>query len=146
MALVILAIGGLLVAGLVGWALTRTVDRPLDTTSTAATAAPMPASDTQSGFPSATSSSEPFPTATGANATTSQPPPAQGEDKAAVRRISAEDLREKMKSGTVAVVDVRDANSYANAHIAGAIHMPLSSVQANLDLLPKGKEIVSYCT
>jgi hydroxyacylglutathione hydrolase len=44
------------------------------------------------------------------------------------------------------VIDVRDATSWASGHIAGAIHMPFATVDAQLDTLPKGKAIVTYCT
>jgi len=78
-------------------------------------------------------------------ATSALPVDVEGE-KAAIARISAEDLKEKMNAGAVTVVDVRDAASFASGHIAGALHIPLASIEANLDLLPKGKDIVTYCT
>ena len=78
-------------------------------------------------------------------ATASQAPVIQG-DKKEVPRISAEDLHEKVRTGSVTVVDVRDNASYEAGHIPGSLHIPLASVEANLDLLPKGKSIVTYCT
>ncbi len=72
--------------------------------------------------------------------------PVSAEEKADVPRISAEDTREKMKAGTVTVIDVRDAMQYDGSHIPGSLSVPLSSIESNLDLLPKGKEIIAYCT
>lgn len=143
--LAMLTIGALLVAGLVVWALTRTVEpsvaAPLSTAET--TTVPI-AIET-----AATSATAP-PTAIDPNASSgfNSPltPPAQSPDKAEVGRISAEDLQQKWKAGNVTVVDVRDALSFEAGHIPGALNMPLASVEANLDLLPKGKPIVTYCT
>ncbi len=144
--LAMLTIGALLVAGLVVWALTRTVEpsvaAPL---STAETTAPI-AIET-----AATSTSTPAPppaTNTGAPSGFNSPltPPTQSPDKAEVGRISAEDLQVKWKAGNVTVVDVRDALSFEAGHIPGALNIPLASVEANIDLLPKGKSIVTYCT
>jgi Rhodanese-like domain len=152
--LIALAIGGLLVAALVVWALTRTVENP------ATASIDAPSNQTQT-FPTASTETTTLPpTGTGgfASPTTSSPmattsspivppaPAAQTADKAAVKRISAEDLKQKVDSGQAIVIDVRDANSYAAAHIKGALHIPMASVQANLDRLPKEKDVVAYCT
>jgi hypothetical protein len=148
-----MALGALLVAGLIVWALTRTVETPATPTvsstitpSTDTTASVIPPIDTTVSVvpPIDTVVSTP-PTTTAAITTSSQAPVPQG-DKAEVPRISAEDLREKVKAGTVTVIDVRDAAAYAAAHVPGAIHVPMASVEANLDRIPKGKEIVTYCT
>jgi hypothetical protein len=149
--LVILTIGGLLVAGLLVWALTRTVDTtqtPVPSVAETAT----PALDTAS---NATASNATVSTGSGAFspsasstaglATSSQAPVISGEKKD-IPRISAEDLREKVNAGSVTVVDVRDNLSYQAGHIPGALSIPLASVEANLDLLPKGKQVITYCT
>lgn len=156
--LVVMVVGALLVAGLVGWALTRTVEAPASVmsneqfpTSTVATtpaagpAVTDPNAATTTGLPPIASSTSPV-TFT---SDTAPPPPSehsQSPEKAAIARVSAEDLREQMNSGNVVVIDVRDATSWASGHIAGAIHMPFATVDAQLDTLPKGKAIVTYCT
>lgn len=156
-ALIAMAIGALLVAGLVVWALTRTVEAPSSSVaapavateefSTTASPTPTPVTSTTAGL--TPPSQSPIASTTGSIVTTSQaplaPPHVEG-DKTAVHRIAAEDLREKFNANAVTIVDVRDQASYERGHIAGAIHIQLSSVEANLDLLPKGKEIVTYCT
>lgn len=134
--LIALAIGAILVAGLVVWALTRTVDAPATTSSEPGLATMPPVTGTST--PIAPTTTAPI------TATSTQPVAANAPDN--VARISAEDLREKMSGGNVTIVDVRDAASYQASHIAGSINIPLSSIQANLDLIPKGKDVVAYCT
>ena len=142
--LVFMTIGALLVAGLVVWALTRTVEPSATPIPNAVETATLPpASDTFSTCGQA--SVPPIPTATAGLTTSSQAPVISGS-KADVPRISAEDLREKIKAGSVTVVDVRDALSYQAGHIPGSLSIPLASVEANLDLLPKGKQVITYCT
>lgn len=152
--LIFLAIGALLVAGLVGWALTRTVESPAPvasttyptTTPTTTEATSTTASTTEAPFtmtPPVTAT--PFPSTTAGITTSSQAPVIQG-DKSEVARISAEDLREKVNAHAVTVIDVRDASAFAAAHIPGSLHIPMASIEANLDRLPKGKPIVTYCT
>lgn len=149
--LIVLTIGALLVAGLVVWALTRTVEPT--SVMTSATDAPAPAAmpvtetSTVAGTPPLTTSVPPIASATAPiTATSTMPPPAPQGDRTAVQRISAEDLRDKFNAGTVTIIDVRDATSYAAGHIPGALHIPMSSIQSNLDLIPKGKDVVAYCT
>jgi hypothetical protein len=161
--LVVMAIGALLVAGLVGWALTRTVEAPAAVTATEQ----FPTSTVATGTTTSPAMTDPTASSTATPATTSglspvasstspvtftsdiAPPPSehsQSPEKAAIPRIAAEDLRERMNKGQVVVIDVRDNNSWAAGHIAGAMHMPFATVEAQLDTLPKGKPIVTYCT
>jgi hypothetical protein len=136
----VLAIGALLVLGLIVWALTRTVEPSVtgsiasDTTGTSV----LP-------IDTATAPATPIASSTATIATSSHAPVIAGSKKD-VPRISAEDLKEKYNTGNVLIVDVRDQASYDANHIKGALHIPLASIEANLDLLPKEKEIVTYCT
>lgn len=138
--MVLLAIGAVLVLGLIVWALTRTVEPSTsgyvagDTTGTSA----LP-------IDTATAPATPIASSTAGIATSSHAPVIDGNKKE-VTRISAEDLKEKYNAGGVVIVDVRDQASYEANHIKGALHIPLASIEANLDLLPKEKEIVTYCT
>lgn len=149
-----LVIGSLLVAGLVAWALTRTVDVPSPVASTYTAATDSSANTTYDTAASSTQATQtqaatetpaPIASATAPIVTSSHAPTIEG-NKAEVKRISAEDLREKVKANAVTVIDVRDSSAYAAAHIPGSLHIPLASVEANLDRLPKGKPIVAYCT
>jgi hypothetical protein len=141
--MLVLVAGGVLVAALVVWALTRTVEPAPTTAGSIDTVAPTPASTTQPfNTPPLTASS------TTASATTSAatPPPQPHGDRSSVKRIAAEDLRAKMNRNEVTVIDVRDAASYSASHIAGAINIPFASVESMLDLIPKDKPVVTYCT
>lgn len=151
--LILLAVGCLLVGGLVVWALTRTVEpTPIDSTATAVqqTAQPSPLGTTTS--PLAT---PPLQTTMPPTTTAPSFPPADTDsiDGAAVQasadavpRMSAEDLREKLNRNEVTVIDVRDQAAYMQGHIPGALHMPFATVQMQMQTLPKNKPIVTYCT
>jgi hypothetical protein len=155
--LIVMAVGGLLVAALVGWAITRSVEPATPSTSTAAgysettanatmpPADPLSATNTAANPSSSTSTMPPLselPPITATNGIPSHEDP----ERASVVRIAAEDLRSKYNRGDVTVIDVRDAGSYAAGHIAGAIHIPLARIEGEIPYLPKGKAIVTYCT
>jgi hypothetical protein len=132
-AMIVLVIGGLLVAALVVWALTRTVEP--STTATLDTP-PLEAP------PVTTQTSTFTPTAAGTQA----PPPQIEGERSEVPRISVEDLRAKLNRNDVTVIDVRDNQAYQRGHIPGALNIPFASTESMLDLIPKGKPIVTYCT
>jgi hypothetical protein len=145
----VLIVGGLLVAALVVWALTRTVEP--DTTATAtfapvattadATMPPPPGTFAMSDTSSITMPTT-LPTATAAPA----PVPHPEGDKGEVKRIAAEDLRAQVSRNAVTVIDVRQPTDYQRGHIAGAINIPFASVETQFDTIPKDKPIVTYCT
>ena len=135
--MIIMAVCALAVVALVVWALTRTVD---PTTAESPQAAAFPTAEPPAAIPTT-------PTAT--TAQTSADPTATSADihpETGVPRISDEDFRPKYDAGSVVVIDVRDANSYAVGHIPGAMNIPMASIQSFTDMIPKGKEIVTYCT
>ena len=136
--LIIMAVGAILVAALVVWALTRTVEQP------AATAGLETFPTTE--MPPASTAPAATDTATATTATSSAAPTVVPGERTSVKRIAAEDLREKLKTGAVTVIDTRTASAFATGHIPGALNIPMSSVEANLDRIPKGREIVTYCT
>lgn len=150
-AMALMGIGGLAVGALVVWALTRTVEvTPTTSTSTATTVSspaastPVPAAGTTTdGRVPAPSQVPPGAIAT---STAAPHPPEVHGDRSSVQRIAVEDLRAKMNRNEVTVIDVRDANSYAAKHIAGAINVPFASIESMLADIPKGKPIVTYCT
>lgn len=147
-----MAIGALLVTGLIVWALTRTVETASPVPSVSSTITPS-TDTTASIVPPIDSTSSVIPavdtvaTSTPLTMTTPPAPPAAAQgDKSEVTRIAAEDLRVKTRDNAVVVIDVRDAASYASGHIPGALNIPMASVEANLDRIPKDREIVTYCT
>lgn len=129
----VLVFGAILVAGLVVWALTRTVE-PAAPAAPAAEA-PYQALDTASTAALATSTS-----------TATEPAATPSGDPASVPRIALEDLRAQMGRNEVTIIDVREPSAFAAAHIPGAINMPMATIEAQVDTLPKDKPIVTYCT
>jgi predicted sulfurtransferase len=61
-------------------------------------------------------------------------------------RIVAEDLKRLVGKGEAVIVDVRGQSAWDYSHIDGAVHIPLSDLQARLKELPKDKLIACYCT
>jgi 3-mercaptopyruvate sulfurtransferase SseA len=75
------------------------------------------------------------------------PPPVNTEPELhAAPPIALAEARQRIESGAVVVIDVRDANSYIAGHIPGAIHIPLARIEGEIDYLPRGKPMVTYCT
>ncbi len=134
----IMAIGGILVAGLVVWALTRTVEP----------AAPAPASTEGSGWTTTQATPTPAPGAFATTGTTTPPPPGQTATNPndGVPRITVDRLRELQSSGGVTLIDVRDEVSFMQSHIPGSLHIPMARVEVEAPNIPKDKPIVTYCT
>ena len=62
-------------------------------------------------------------------------------------RISIGEFTKLAPTATVAIVDVRDAESYAAGHIPGAISVPLESVEGAAGRLRTlNKAVVTYCS
>lgn len=59
--------------------------------------------------------------------------------------IRLKDLAEKIKEGSITLLDVRPMDEYAADHLPSAVSMPLSEIEARLGSLPKDKEVVAYC-
>jgi hypothetical protein len=131
-ALLVLAAGGLLVAGLVVWALTRTVD----------TTTGSPASDQTAAVTAPLSATNPAPTATSTTGTAVD----DEELKRQIPRIAVEDLKGKWQRKEVTVIDVRQTAAFDGGHIPGALNIPLATVEAQISTIPKDKPIVTYCT
>src|SRR3954453_14345200 len=74
--------------------------------------------------------------------------PAHSDDtaRAAMPRISVADLHDRLAKNEVTLIDVRDADAYLEAHIPGAMHIPLARIDGEIPYLPKGKPFVTYCT
>jgi predicted sulfurtransferase len=72
---------------------------------------------------------------------------ASPQDQDAAPRIAPSVLKERLDDGDgLLVVDARSSDAYAEAHIPGAISVPLSDLEARMDELPRDQEIVFYCT
>ena len=134
--LIVLIAGGIAIAALVGWALTRTVEPAAPETAVSAPIASVP------------------PTATETPSTVPVPPPGQSpapaqtttSPNAGVGRITPQELKPLVDRGAVTIVDVRDSVAYSAGHIPGAVHIPFTRVEGESKYLPKDKPIVAYCT
>ncbi len=59
--------------------------------------------------------------------------------------VGREELLDKIRAGTVVVLDVRPLEEYESGHLPGAISIPLDRLKEELGRLPEGKEIVALC-
>ena len=68
-----------------------------------------------------------------------------GFGKARHKEVSPLELDGMIRAGEALVVDVREANEFADGHIPGAINMPLSTFQPSQLPPANGKTIVLNC-
>jgi rhodanese-related sulfurtransferase len=59
--------------------------------------------------------------------------------------IDPQSLAARLKSGELALIDIREADEYAREHIAGAVSLPLSRLEAGHVALDAGKDVVFHC-
>jgi len=59
--------------------------------------------------------------------------------------VDARELRRRLKAGEVTVIDVRPALEYEAGHIAGALSVPLDTLDARAGDLPANRPVVAYC-
>ncbi|MGE6781821.1 ArsR/SmtB family transcription factor [Ensifer adhaerens] len=59
--------------------------------------------------------------------------------------ITREQLLERLRDSSVTLLDVRPAEEFAMGHIAGAINIPVETLEEHLSLIPKNQEVVAYC-
>jgi len=86
---------------------------------------------------------KPIPSAT---PSTTPPPVRTDTELNALPRIVLDEARQRIESGAVTLIDVRDADSYIAGHIPGAIQIPLARIEGEINYLPRGKPILTYCT
>jgi rhodanese-related sulfurtransferase len=69
------------------------------------------------------------------------------EAKSRTREVSVEDARSRLSSGKAKVIDVREDNEWAAAHVAGAEHMGRGVIERDIvEKIPdKGTELILYC-
>jgi hydroxyacylglutathione hydrolase len=64
---------------------------------------------------------------------------------ATVPQIDARGLADALGAGNVVVLDVRDESEWDTGHLAEAIHLPLATLAARLNEVPRGRPIVVHC-
>lgn len=62
-----------------------------------------------------------------------------------IRRITVVELRDLLAKNQAVVVDVRNPEAYNQAHIQGAMLIPVADTLKHIGELPKDKLIVTYC-
>lgn len=67
------------------------------------------------------------------------------DDRDSLEPISREELAERMRVGTVTVLDVRPEDEFALGHVPGAVNVPLRALEGRLSELDPSQEIVAYC-
>lgn len=68
-------------------------------------------------------------------------------DNSAYRKIDASEAQTMMNAGNVTVIDVRTPREYADAHIPGAINIPLESIGSDkpAELTDPDADLIVYC-
>jgi rhodanese-related sulfurtransferase len=64
-------------------------------------------------------------------------------DRDALEAVDATELMERLSN--VVVLDVRPEEEYRAGHISGALSVPVDTLEAALQTLPRDREIVAYC-
>lgn len=59
--------------------------------------------------------------------------------------IGRTELVKRMKAGAVTLIDVRPVEEYEQAHLPGAVCVPLDDVKEFARKAPKRKQVVAYC-
>jgi rhodanese-related sulfurtransferase/DNA-binding transcriptional ArsR family regulator len=67
------------------------------------------------------------------------------KDRGAMDAVDTMELMERLAEESVVVLDVRPEEEYRAGHVPGALSVPITSLEAALQVLPKDKEIVAYC-
>jgi len=66
-------------------------------------------------------------------------------DRDSLEPVSREELRRRLKEGTVTVLDVRPHDEYRAGHLPTAVNIPLRELSRRLRELPRRREVVAYC-
>jgi rhodanese-related sulfurtransferase len=66
-------------------------------------------------------------------------------DRDVLEAVDAVGLMERLAEGSVVVLDMRPKEEYRAGHVRGALSVPVDSLEAALQILPKDKEIIAYC-
>lgn len=63
----------------------------------------------------------------------------------AMEPVTRKELARRLKSGGVAILDVRPEDEFALAHVLGAINIPLKELEKRSAEIDPAKDIVAYC-
>ena len=73
--------------------------------------------------------------------------PVSGEFSITRRTISRDELRARLKDRSLIVLDILPKESYVDAHIPGAINLPVAQIESNAGQLIANlaQQVVVYC-
>ncbi len=66
-------------------------------------------------------------------------------DADGVEPVTRRELIKRSRRSEVTVIDVRPDEEFSAGHIAGALSLPLGSLERLLSKVPRDKEVVAYC-
>lgn len=67
-------------------------------------------------------------------------------DLSDVQTLSMDEVMERLKSDSILLLDVRPTEEYESGHIAGAISVPIDSLERLMHELSRASEYVAYCS
>ena len=67
------------------------------------------------------------------------------ESKDNLEPILRNELQKRVDAGEVTLIDVRPKTEYNSGHLPQAINIPTTSINNQLDTLPRNKEVIAYC-
>ncbi|HYM16164.1 MAG TPA: rhodanese-like domain-containing protein [Dehalococcoidia bacterium] len=67
------------------------------------------------------------------------------DEREPFHRVDVAEAKQLVESGEVAVIDVREPHEYAAGHVPGATLIPVNSVFARREELPKEGKILFVC-
>lgn len=76
----------------------------------------------------------------------SSPQRSEEESFPEIERVSLEESAKAYEAKTAVFVDVRDADDYADAHVPGALSIPLQELNERQNELNRADWIITYCT
>ncbi|MGG3495673.1 metalloregulator ArsR/SmtB family transcription factor [Peribacillus simplex] len=59
--------------------------------------------------------------------------------------VSLSELKDRMNKGEAILLDVRPLEEYEEAHIPGAVSMPIEELSEKLSTLPTNCDVIAYC-
>jgi len=67
------------------------------------------------------------------------------DDRDAMEAVSRKELVQRLRAGTVTVLDVRPEDEFALGHVPGAVNIPLRALEKRLPEFDPSQEIIAYC-
>jgi len=67
------------------------------------------------------------------------------DDRDEMEPVSLEELRRRLRTGDITLLDVRPEGEFRSGHIPGAISIPVAQLKRRLSEIPKKREVVAYC-